>query len=113
MAEHRLLVFTEPTEGREDEYNTWYDEVHLREVLELDGFVAAQRFALSERQMDAAGETLPARYLAIYEIDAPALQPVLDSLASGADKMQMSEALDVEGAQAIAYSALGKRRVTA
>ena len=38
---HRLIVFTEPVIGREDEYNEWYDEVHLPEVLATDGFVAA------------------------------------------------------------------------
>jgi hypothetical protein len=28
----QFLVFTNPVEGREDEYNEWYDNVHLGDV---------------------------------------------------------------------------------
>ncbi len=112
MAEHRLIVFTEPTPGREDEFNAWYDEVHLRDVLEIPGFVAAQRFRLSEAQIDGAGEAAPARYVAIYEIDAESVEPVLASLAEGTDKMEISEALDLPRARAHLYSAIGARRVS-
>ena len=48
MTKHVLLVFTSPVEGREDEYNAWYNDVHLGEVLTADGFVRAQRFKASE-----------------------------------------------------------------
>lgn len=30
---------------RATEYNTWYDEVHIPQVLALDGFVSARRYA--------------------------------------------------------------------
>ena len=55
MPTHRLIVFTQPAAGQEAEYNRWYDEVHLGDVLEVDGFVAAQRFALGLR---AAGQRI-------------------------------------------------------
>ena len=70
MPTHRLVVFTEPTAGREDEYNQWYDEVHLKEVLATEGFVGAQRFALSDAQIGDVAGAAPSRYLAIYEIEA-------------------------------------------
>jgi hypothetical protein len=35
------LVFSNPVEGREDEYNAWYDEVHLPDVQRIPGVVGA------------------------------------------------------------------------
>ena len=113
MATHRLIVFTKPTEGKEAEYNRWYDEVHLREVLETDGFVAAQRFALAPEQIGDAGDQAPSRYLAIYEIEADSLEAALEKLNSGAGTMEMSDALDMASATALAYSAIGDRMESA
>jgi hypothetical protein len=109
MAQHRLIVFSEPVDGHEDEYNKWYDEVHLREVVAIDGFVAAQRFKLSEAQFDPSGKGIPARYLAIYDIESDDVSAVLDSLAGAGDKMTMSDALDASAAKAWSFSAIGER----
>jgi hypothetical protein len=67
MAKTLLVVLTEPVEGREDEYNDWYTNDHLDDVLKAAGFEAAQRFKfvaspLSKRPI--------APYLAIYEVDS-------------------------------------------
>ena len=110
MATHRLIVFTQPSEGKEDEYNRWYDEVHLRDVLETEGFVAAQRFALADAQIGDAAEKAPNRYLAIYEIEADSLEAALEKLNGSADSMNMSDALDLGSANAIAYSAIGEKQ---
>ena len=109
MPTHRLIVFTQPADGQEAEYNRWYDEVHLRDVLEVDGFVAAQRFALSDAQIGDVADELPGRYLAIYEIEADSLEAALEKLNGGSDTMEMSDALDMDTATAIAFSAIGER----
>ena len=109
MATHRLIVFTEPKPGREAEYNQWYDQVHLKDVLEAEGFVAAQRFELSDAQIAGMGEGAPRRFLAIYEIETDDLQGALDRLNDSADRMHMTDALDTEGSLAFAYSAIGDR----
>lgn len=113
MTTHRLIVFTRPAPGREAEFNTWYDEVHLKEVLEIDGFVAAQRFVLADAQIGDAAEASPGHYLAIYEIEADSLPVALEKLNAGSDTMQMSEALDLDSATAIAFSAIGERMESA
>ena len=110
MATHRLIVFTEPTPGKEDEYNRWYDEVHLGEVVAIDGFVGAQRFALSGAQIAEVEDKTPGRYLAIYEIEADSVESALDKLNAGAATMQMSDALDTNNALAIAFSAIGEKQ---
>jgi len=90
MSRHVLLVFTNSTPGDDEEFNRWYDEVHLKEVLETPGFVAAERFDLSKTQMDDAEHAH--RYLSIYEIegDPAAAVKALEEMAPG---MNMSPTL--------------------
>lgn len=109
MPTHRLIVFTQPAAGQEAEYNRWYDEVHLGDVLEVDGFVAAQRFALADAQIGDVADKAPGRYLAIYEIEADSLEAALEKLNAGSDTMELSDALDTDTATAIAFSAIGER----
>ena len=91
MAKFRLVVFTNPVPGREDEYDTWYNEVHLGDVLAVPGVVAAQRFKLRAPVM---GE-LPTGNLALYEIDADDPDAVIAEIMSraGTEAMPLSEAL--------------------
>lgn len=112
MGTHRLIVFTEPKPGMDAEYNKWYEEIHLKEVLETEGFVAAQRFAVAPSQIGDNDDDVPGRYLAIYEIEAENIDVALEKLNSGAGTMNMSDALDLDNAKAIAYSAIGERQVT-
>ena len=44
MAKGVLLVMTEPLPGKEDEFNDWYSNVHLHELVKVPGIAAAQRF---------------------------------------------------------------------
>jgi hypothetical protein len=92
MANYKMIVFTDPAPGREDEYNDWYNNVHLRDLCSVPGFVSAQRFKLEGM---IAGE-LPTRYLAIYEMDtddpAKVMAKVGEQAAAGA--MILSDAMD-------------------
>jgi hypothetical protein len=71
------------------EYNTWYDETHLREVVALNGFVSARRFA----PVDDDGP-----FVAIYEIEAEDLHSVVAALSEAAMRgdLQMSDAMQME-----------------
>ncbi len=60
--EYTLIVYTSPADGREDEYNTWYDDVHLPEFSALPGVISGRRFQV-------AGDGKP-QYAAIYELSA-------------------------------------------
>jgi hypothetical protein len=62
---HIMIMLAECEPGTEDEFNDWYNNVHLAEVTKVDGFVSARRFELSTT--DPAQEGIQ-RYLAIYEI---------------------------------------------
>lgn len=91
MAAHRYVVFTNPAPGRENEFNRWYDEVHLGEVLTVPGFTAASRY----RVMPDGEEKPEFAYLAIYEIDGDDPSAALDELMRRAQsgELQMSDTL--------------------
>ncbi len=47
---HVLVVMSNPAPGKEQEYNDWYTNVHLGDVLKVPGIVSAQRFKLDDKQ---------------------------------------------------------------
>lgn len=124
--QHVLLVLTNPADGREHEFNDWYDALHLPQALEaIQGRVAAQRYRLTAAQRQdqwlaavpgrTAGDDerrpdqwLPWRYLALYELegdDVAELQRA-DAEARAAEKLTPSDgALDPHFAVWL-YSAL-------
>ena len=59
---YTLIVYTSPAEGREDEYNAWYDDIHLPEFSALPGVITGRRFKV-------VAEGKP-QYAAIYELSA-------------------------------------------
>ena len=67
MPDHTYLVLSRPPDGvSDDEFNAWY-EGHIREILEVPGFVSAQRSSLKLR--GSRGEAFEYTYLAHYGID--------------------------------------------
>lgn len=86
MAKGIIYVETYPSSpDRDQEYNTWYDEVHLPELVAIDGIVSARRL----RPVNGEGP-----YLALYEIEGDDLQAVLQSMSAA--KLTMSSALQLD-----------------
>lgn len=89
MSRHVLMVHSQPKPRRDDEYNSWYNDIHLAEVLAIDGFVSARRF----RAEPSIYHEMPSHeYLTLYDIDSDDLQETLDQLRSAAKSMTMSSA---------------------
>lgn len=85
----RLMVFTAPVPGREEEYNTWQSEVHIPELLaKVPGFVSAKRY---RRVLDDLG---PAPYLTVWELSEPA-EEVMAEIEAALPSLQSSGSLDV------------------
>lgn len=87
-----MLVFTNAVDGRDAEFNRWYDDIHLAEVLALPEFTGARRMRLAAAQMF---DEQPFRYLAIYEY-AGSARAAIDALLGAASRMRMSEAMAAE-----------------
>lgn len=92
MAKHLFVVFSNPVEGREDDYNTWYTDVHLQDALKIPGIVAAQRFKLSDVQRNPPP---PWGYMALYDIETDDLNRTVTALKErvGTSAMVLTDAL--------------------
>jgi hypothetical protein len=74
MPRGMLIVFTSPSSAaEEDEYNRWYDEEHLPDVMGLPGFVSAIRYRVISDPGELVPEDHAHGYLALYEMEAPDL----------------------------------------
>ncbi len=97
MTDALFLVFTQPnTDADEAEYNSWYDETHIPELLEqVEGFRSARRYRLEPHPSSTAWPWPP--YLAVYEIagETPErIAEVLENLRVAREKtLTMSPAL--------------------
>lgn len=87
----RMLVFTNAVDGRDDDFNRWYDEVHLAEVLALPVFTAATRYRLADAQVFADQQF---RYVAIYDYEGTA-QEAVDALMAGSSTFDMGDSMDM------------------
>lgn len=85
--EYTVIFYTSPVDGREDEYNAWYDTVHLPEFSALPGVISGRRFKV-------VGDDKPV-YAAVYELSTHP-DEVLAAMNAGVKDgtVHMSEALD-------------------
>jgi hypothetical protein len=93
-----MVVESRPkSDGDAEVYHQWYEQVHIPELLGVDGFVSARRFAIE----DGTG------FLAIYELDAdvPTAKAALaEAQASG--RMSPPVGLQLEPPPSVRYFSL-------
>jgi hypothetical protein len=112
MTTFHFLVLSNPVEGREDDFNRWYDDEHVEDLLSIEGFTAAQRYRLAAL---GPGQDKPTyRYAAIYEADADDVSVVhenlMTALKSGATRSTDAIA---PGSLALWLEPIGDRREAA
>jgi hypothetical protein len=109
MPKYSFIVLTNPVAGKEEEYNRWYNQQHLPDILNLPGFVAAQRFRLAETQF--AGDGGAHKYLAIYEIETDDLTSTLNELRTrvGTPEIVPSDAIDMENVATFIFTPVANK----
>jgi hypothetical protein len=112
MTAFRFLVLSNAVAGQEGEFNAWYDNEHLGDLLAHAGFAAAQRYRVA-----APGPGLdvaPFQYAAVYETEAAdaseAHARLMDALRSG--RVRGTGAI-APGSVALWLEAIGDRRTAA
>ncbi|HEX4107385.1 MAG TPA: hypothetical protein VHX88_04580 [Solirubrobacteraceae bacterium] len=93
MPQFALLVLTEGVAGREQEYNDWYTGQHLGDILEIEGYNAAQRFEFVEGTLSSPA---PQRYLAVYELEADSVEQAEERLKAKLAVASRSDAVSPE-----------------
>lgn len=104
-----LVVLSNPVAGREAEFNDWYSNQHLADVLKVPGFLSAQRFKLGQEGSGAAWQ-----YLAIYEFEAadPAEALAVLTARAGSPDMVISEAMDMQTYSVVPWVAITEKLAT-
>lgn len=105
MAKGLLIVLSKPSsEERDGEYNDWYDDTHLVDLVNVPGVTSASRYKLAGTQM-REGASLGLPYLAIYELEGDDLSQVTAAISGGAGDggFRMSDAIDLDTAEAVVF----------
>jgi hypothetical protein len=95
VARFFFVVFTNPVEGREDEFQQWYDHTHIADVRRVEGVTSGLRLRPAAAMDDAT--PCPWQSMAMYEIEAPTAQAARDAMgrAAEAGAMPLSPALEL------------------
>lgn len=66
-----FIVMTEAIEGREDEFNDWYTNIHCHDTMRIEGSVAVQRWKRSPYQLRYNAKYIGPvqQWLCIYEMN--------------------------------------------
>jgi hypothetical protein len=102
MAKGKLLALSNAVAGREDEFNTWYDQQHLPDLLRVPGVVAAQRYK---------GVVGKWSYLAVYELDGDP-KTILGEIGkrAGTPAMPLTDAMDRETMHTCVFTPIGEKQ---
>lgn len=84
-----LHVSSRALPGRDDDYEGWYGDVHVGEVLTVPGFVSCERFQQLGMDGQPTGE-----FIALYEVEADEPSALLNRLFEASATMRMTDAID-------------------
>jgi hypothetical protein len=99
-----LVAETTPHVGREDDFNKWYNDTHITELLKMPGIKSAERYKLA---LTLAGDKPAHPYFTIYEVETDDLQKTLG--AFGTTKLTQSDSFDPSTADMSIYQAVGSK----
>jgi len=70
MAAYKLIALTNCLEGHETEFNTWYDNTHVREARTVPGVISSARYEIAGRLgVSGVAENPGYEYVAIYDVE--------------------------------------------
>jgi hypothetical protein len=89
-------------EGKEDEFNAFYDNHHAPELAAIPGFISAQRMILAR---PSTGSIPASKYLALFKVETSDLAAV-KKLAAGPG-FTTSPAFDSKATRGYTFRAIG------
>jgi hypothetical protein len=107
MPRYKMIALTNPVAGRDDEFNDWYQNTHLREVCGFPGVLGAQRYKAAAPLQDS----VKAQYLAIYDIETDDIRTTLGAMgqASQTGALTPCDAADSANAYTVIFEEFGER----
>jgi hypothetical protein len=77
MGKHILMAFNGAKPGEEEEFDRWYDAVHIPEILAVPAFVSARRFRIVDSKVKGSDAWTN---VSLYEIETDDLPAALGAL---------------------------------
>lgn len=74
MESYCFIIITVGPDEEDDDYREWYEFQHVPDVLDVPGFISAQRFRLEEEPENMR------RYLTLFEIETNDIDRVMATL---------------------------------
>lgn len=98
MARYEYVILTVSHPGMEEEFQRWYDEVHVPDVLKVPGVVSCTRYQ-PVLQLVRELQVPQWNSVAIYTIEAEDPEAVITAIKAraGTPEMAISDALDYSG----------------
>lgn len=97
---YKMVVFSNAVEGKDKDFNDWYQNTHLKQIVSIKSFKVAQRFRFQANIIPGSAD--PARYMAIYDIETDDIGAALGAMgelaASGRMPLPDSMAQPIVGA---------------
>jgi hypothetical protein len=110
MAKYTFVVLTNPVAGKEAEFNEWYNGQHVPDVLNVPGFVSAQRFRLADAQFGGEASRTH-KYLALYEIETDDVDGTLKELRArgGTAEIVSTDPLDTKSVATFVFTPIAEK----
>lgn len=102
-----LEVRSKAMPGREDEYDAWYENTHMREVLTVPGFEACTRYERVDPEQDGR------QFVAVYEVETDDPAQALQTLFGETPRMNLTDSIDPKSVSFQFLRPVGGGRVTA
>lgn len=98
MANYVLIVLSNPTAGKEEEFRRWYLDQHIPDCLRVPGIVAGKLLPAAPQQHPAQMEK-KWDYMAMFDIDTDNIDSVLAELSKrmNTSDMPISDAFSFDG----------------
>lgn len=84
-----LHITSRALPGRDEEYDRWYGETHVGEVLALPGFLSCDRY----RELGMDGRPT-GTFVAQYQVETDDPAALLQALFTAAPTMKMTDSID-------------------
>ncbi|MFR9773755.1 hypothetical protein [Nocardia sp. SC052] len=84
----------------DEQFNEWYDKIHVPEVLAVEGFTGVSRYRAS--QVGTGLDSGMHEYLAVYDIETADLDEVRERMIRAMPSWQPTDVLDTDS-RAIAF----------
>lgn len=94
MEKYVVMIKSNAAPGRDADYEDWYNNIHLDEILRLPGFVSGRQFRVRNEN---GVEHSAFSHVALFEIESEDVDATLGNLRSTftSGAMTLTDALDV------------------